>query len=217
MTQSSLLSKDSIRPVFLALLITSYYHDSAVQHTIEMVCSSRFFQPETPEYGHLFLYIIDNGRTFGEKDEWNYRIVPNRNTGGSGGFGRGIEEVRKNFDAYPVTHIIFMDDDAEADAETLYRTYYVLQHLKEKVRDSVLAGRMYDARRRELQYTACEIWNRGELQHVEFNVPDADIPADEISAAEGEYTGWWYAMMWSMGSASIGRCRPTSGPSIRLS
>lgn len=194
MTQSSLLSKDSIRPVFLALLITSYHHDAAVQRTIDMVRSSRFFNPDSPEYGHLFLYVIDNGRTLGEKDEWNFRIIPNRNTGGSEGFGRGIEEVRKNADSYPVTHIIFMDDDAEADVETLYRTYDVLQHLKEEYRDSVISGRMYDARRRDIQYTACEIWNGGNIRHVEFNRPDADIPADEISADEGEYTGWWYAV-----------------------
>ena len=198
MTQSSLLSKDSIRPVFLALLITSYHHDTAVQRTLEMVRSSRFFEEGAAEYGHLFIIIIDNGKTLDARDEWHLSVLPNRNTGGSGGFRRGLEEARKRVPDFPTTHVIFADDDAEFEIEALYRTYEVLTHLKDEYRDSVIAGRMYDARRRDIQYTACEIWNRGELQHVEFNVPDADIRADEISAAEGEYTGWWYAVYpWS--------------------
>ena len=194
MTQSSLLSKDSIRPVFLALLITSYHHDTAVQRTLEMVRSSRFFEEGAAEYGHLFIIIIDNGKTLDARDEWHLSVLPNRNTGGSGGFRRGLEEARKRVPDFPTTHVIFADDDAEFEIEALYRTYEVLTHLKDEYRDSVIAGRMYDARRRDIQYTACEIWNGGDLRHVEFNVPDAAIPADEISAVEGEYAGWWYAV-----------------------
>lgn len=92
---------------------------------------------------HLFLHITDNGGTLGKEDfpEHEHIFVhTNKNTGGSGGFARGmIESMRQN---EQITHIQLMDDDVVIEPESIYRTYILLKHLKKEYRDAFISGAM---------------------------------------------------------------------------
>ncbi|WP_027205229.1 hypothetical protein [Butyrivibrio fibrisolvens] len=48
----------------------------------------------------------------GEKQDNLIKVIPNANTGGTGGFSRGMMEAIDRKDALGLTHLLMMDDDA---------------------------------------------------------------------------------------------------------
>ena len=92
---------------------------------------------------HLFINIVDNGRTLSESDfpkDDRIRLFPNKNTGGAGGFARGMIEALRQEDH--ITHILLMDDDVMVQPEAIYRTYILLKHLREAYQSNFISGAM---------------------------------------------------------------------------
>lgn len=67
--------------------------------------------------GNWHIFIVDNARQLKIREDDYTHLVYNKNTGGSGGFQRGIEEIRKQ---EGFTHVIFMDDDVAFDINSFY-------------------------------------------------------------------------------------------------
>jgi GT2 family glycosyltransferase len=114
--------------------------------------SSRFFDQEDQEYyGCLEIFVVDNASelVLDEKHE-KLHLIKNRNTGGSGGFQRGIEEIRK-YDNF--THVIFMDDDVTFELSCFYILYNFLKNVDEDNSDRPIAGRMLDKDNPNIQWT----------------------------------------------------------------
>ena len=105
----------------LVLNICTYHHEEYVRKNLKLLMSSWFFDWDDFEYyGKLDVFIVDNAceiddTCFGSVVDasLNSLIHPirNRNTGGAGGFQRGIEEIRRLNDKKNFSHVIFMDDD----------------------------------------------------------------------------------------------------------
>lgn len=94
--------------------------------------------------GEFSLFVVDNGNTL-SKDEFAYsgkvRLFHNPNTGGSGGFARGmIESMESGF-----THSILMDDDIYMEPEILARTIVLMNILKDKYSRSNIVGQLLDS------------------------------------------------------------------------
>lgn len=107
------------REVCLALNICTYHREDYIYRNLEMLQNSLFFDKKCKEYyGRLHIFIIDNAQELQLKENAYTHLVYNENTGGSGGFQRGIEEIRKNDQTF--THVIFMDDDVVFDIDTFY-------------------------------------------------------------------------------------------------
>lgn len=168
-------------------------------------------------YGALHIYVIDNASELTREELTDYpeniRLFHNPNTGGSGGFSRGMQEVRKAYETgIRYTNVVLMDDDAYVHPESLYRLHALLSLQKEEYISSVIAGRMFRLDQRTIQYTAAEVWNKGDLRHVGYlndmtrpecleriNEPflcRSDLLPEDPSAFErqpAEYSGWWFA------------------------
>lgn len=186
--------KDKVRNIHMSLIICTYHRKEAVLKNCEKIRKSAFFDPLSEYYDGLNLKIIDNGSELKKSEEKNIEVIHNSNTGGSGGFSRGILESRRDEEKYGITHIILMDDDVEIIEETLYRLYSLLRLIKEEYSESVVGGRMFRLDRKEVQYTASEIWNGGNIIHIGEN---HDMTRWEnlcdMNGESGEYTGWWFA------------------------
>ena len=92
---------------------------------------------------HLWMHIVDNGRTLNSEDLPNdNRIIlhPNKNTGGAGGFARGMMECLHQED--PITHILLMDDDVDISTSAIKKTYKVLKHALPECRKYFVSGAM---------------------------------------------------------------------------
>lgn len=83
---------------------------------------------------------MDNARQLKIREDDYTHLVYNKNTGGSGGFQRGIEEIRKQ---EGFTHVIFMDDDVAFDINSFYLLFDFLTQVEEENRDRPVAGRMF--------------------------------------------------------------------------
>lgn len=164
--------------VNLALNICTYHREEYVYKNFKILTLSQFFCRGYFEYfGKIDIVIIDNAgeiddTCFGSvvDDSLNSFIHPirNRNTGGSGGFQRGIEEIRRLNDEKHFTHVIFMDDDVSFDLDSFYLLYDFLCNADENSLTRPIAGRMLDIDNPNIQWTAAERWNSGNIEHVEF-------------------------------------------------
>lgn len=116
-------------------------------------------------------------------------------------------------------HVVFMDDDVEFDISCFYKLFDFLQMVDKENADRPVAGRMFRMDNRQIQYTAAEIWNAGNIRHVGLNKSIEEIQKEpDVEWNSGaEYGGWWFccfpyefvrendvlpfsfiAMMWSM-------------------
>lgn len=185
--------QDSAR-VCLALDICTFHRQKALYHSLEIIRNSRFFQTNDSLYGKLQVYVVDNASEILVPEEKFISVYHNPNTGGSGGFTRGLDEIRKTLPKTGVTHVVFMDDDVEFIPETLYRLYMLLALMKEEYMDEVVAGRMFRMDDRKVQYTAAEIWNRGDIRHLGLNadMTQVSVLSNINDNTNAEYGGWWF-------------------------
>lgn len=184
----------SRREVYLALVICTYHRKEQLERNIRRIRASGFYTDNSLK-GRLMVRIVDNGQEL--KDEYGegIRVYGNPNTGGSGGFSRGMDETVREKGNFPATQVILMDDDVEFMAESLYRLYALLSYEREEYRQTPVAGRMFRLDRRQVQYTAAEIWNRGDIRHIGWN-QDMTQPENLTGMNENEgaeYGGWWFA------------------------
>lgn len=180
--------------VCLALNICTYHRQEALYHSLDVIRSSRFFQTDDSSYGKLQVYVVDNASEISMPEEEFISVFHNPNTGGSGGFTRGLVEIRKALPKTGVTHVVFMDDDVEFIPETLYRLYMLQSLMKEEYRDEVVAGRMFRMDDRKVQYTAAEIWNSGDIKHLGLNadMTQLSVLSNVNDNTNAEYGGWWF-------------------------
>ncbi|MCM1500811.1 MAG: glycosyltransferase family 2 protein [Clostridium sp.] len=181
--------------VRIALIICTYHRKEFVDANIAQLLASNFFDHEDKKYfSRLYIYVVDNGFDFEPQNGPYLYIVRNsKNTGGSGGFQRGLEEVRRSDVKF--THVIFMDDDVRFETESFYILYDYLLQIAVSDWDRPVAGRMLCMDKPNIQYTAAEIWNGGKIKHIE-HMRDLSVFPFERGKVErdsgADYGGWWF-------------------------
>ncbi len=179
--------------ISLGAIICTYKREKELYRNIELIKKSRFFDKGDELYKKLNINIVDNSSSLPVINEENITLYHNPNTGGSGGFTRGMEEIRKKEKEINITNVILMDDDVIFIMESFYRLYALLSFMTDKYKKEVVAGRMFRMDNRCIQYTAIEKWNGGNIIHSGLNL---DMTKREnlytINNADGEYTGWWF-------------------------
>ena len=183
--------------VKLALIICTYNRRDYVIKNLKLLKSSHFFDSEAVDYyRRLEIFVIDNASELNLEHTDLCHYYSNRNTGGAGGFQRGIEEVRRQNAYSHFTHVIFMDDDVEFDIESFYLLFDFLKNANEKDIDRPVVGRMLDKDHPSIQWTAAEKWNGGNIIHTEFlrDVSEQPfVPGKVNYDADAEYGGFWFA------------------------
>lgn len=98
----------------------------------------RFGHPYCDNVG---MVVVDNASTLPvERNHPGLIIVRNANSGGSGGFARGLYEARNSFP--DITHVLFMDDDIVLDFEVVYRVFALSCYLRPEYSGHMIAGTM---------------------------------------------------------------------------
>ena len=205
------------REILLALNICTFHRNEQTKKNIEKLRGMKFFNPsESDYYGRMHVFITDNGAELEEIKDDFFHLSYNKNTGGSGGFQKGLEHIREFGVGF--THVVFMDDDADFLPETFYRLFALLAYMKPEHYNRSVAGRMFSLDDPKMQYTAAEIWNGGDLQHVGFMkdmsccrplklmsgmdcnaagyTDNSGIGKDAMlainEAGDADYGGWWF-------------------------
>lgn len=139
------------RNVSLALIICTFNRETYVKKTLQTILEDEGLRDKS-----FRLFIIDNARTLKKENFQDDRIklVSNINAGGSGGFNRGfIEALQEN----KYTHFVFMDDDIELDAETIFRTFAIYEYARY---DIAIAGSILDLYKKCMLHEAGALYTR---------------------------------------------------------
>lgn len=130
--------------VRLAAVTCAYRREDYVAKNTAMISREILQNPASGLYGRLESFLIDNGQTL-RPEQFPFpgvSLISNANTGGSGGFTRGIIEVLRQKETRGFTHVLLMDDDIALDSESLERTYALLCYVRGKYRGAAVGGAM---------------------------------------------------------------------------
>ena len=159
-----------------------------------LIPNMKMLEEDMPK--HFKIYIVDNGGTLAPSDfsNPNIKLIPNKNSGGAGGFTRGMLAALAEKEKYNLTNVLLMDDDVVFTKHTLDRTHAFLKMLKPEWQNIMLGGAMLNLDAPVMQHAAGEIWTLNGI-HKNKNGLNltrlADIVKNEIEDSVN-LLGWWY-------------------------
>ena len=185
----------ALSEVNLSLAICTFRREAYVARNMGMLQNEVFDNPASLLHDHLRVVIADNGNTLDAHDFGSgfVRLVPNKNSGGSGGFSRAAIEIMEDR-SYPASHIILMDDDIVFSVDALERNYTFLRLLRPEYRDSLLGGAMFRSDTPSIQHAAGETQTVGGIvcNRIGYDMRScADAVRNEVEEPFN-YLGWWY-------------------------
>lgn len=186
----------AVRDVTMAIGICTFRREEFVTHTLHTLRKYLIDNESSPLYQNLYVYISDNGKTLPAEDlssEWVH-VLPNKNAGGAGGFGRCMLEATKDSNKYGLTHILLMDDDIRLEPESIVRTYSLCMMAKSQYADAMIGGGLLRMDVPNIQHANGEMWNGGVIGFTKrgFDLcKEEDILRNEENLPM-EYNGWWF-------------------------
>ena len=104
------VDEDEVNRVDLALSTTTFKNERYIIPNIDLV-KEGISKEGGPIRDHFHMFVVDNGQTLDSASLSDdlVTVLPNPNTGGSGGFARGMMAATETPNQF--THIILMDDD----------------------------------------------------------------------------------------------------------
>lgn len=180
---------ENFNDINIAVVICTFKREKFLLRNHREICEYLKNQDILNE-SNIHFYIVDNGRTLDRSVIENQytTLIPNANTGGSGGFTRGYYEALHSGKNY--TNILFMDDDIVLDCEMLLRVYGILRTAKDK--NSAVGGTMIKLSDFITQHEAGAVWNGKKLTSLGNG---ADLTKRENVFAEYpdcNYNAWWF-------------------------
>jgi len=183
----------ALRKPNIALVMVTFKRDEYLYKNLELL------KRELPD--NYSVFIVDNGNRIADNNITRYgskfKLFRNNNTGGSGGFTRGlIEAIRATED---FTHVHFMDDDVAIEVSSLERTSTILSLLKEEYRKSFISGAMFRMDTPWILHESTARWNglRIIINKNKLDVSNKDQllfnEREEISTTQ--YAAWWYCVI----------------------
>lgn len=184
-------SRPAARSVSLAVVVTTFRRERAARQAIDKFVST--IVPGSPR-ADIHLYVIDNGRSLQSPESDHVTLIPNNNLGGAGGFTRGLLEAR---DAGRHTHVLFMDDDADCEPESVWRTAALAAHLKDE--RAAVSGTMLYTESPTVQHEKGAVFRHSgdfdkffEALHNGRDLAAAGSVASNDGPDEANYGGWWF-------------------------
>ncbi len=195
---STLVDSSKINDIRIALTTVTFKKEDYITSNMALLERELFYTDE-PAKDHIKVRIIDNGKTLDPEDfESEYmELVPNDNTGGSGGYTRGMIEALNDTDYNP-THVLLMDDDVMVLPESFIRTYTLLALLKDDYKDRFVSGAMLFYERLNVQHEDVGyVHDDGSYgpnkPDYELHLWDSVLKNDqECKYHPNSYAGWWY-------------------------
>ena len=191
------VAPEAVRTVKLALVICTFKREPFVTKNVHVLTDSFLNTPASGMSDALEIFISDNAHTLNKDDivlNDKIHLFPNKNTGGAGGFTRGMIEVMKCREQAGISHILLMDDDVIINPESLYRTFAVLSLLRDEYQDAFVGGAMIRLDKQYLQHESGALWNKGNLISYKSGLDLRKTDACIFNETEEtcDYNAWWY-------------------------
>ena len=125
-------------------------------------------------------------------------LVEQGNLGGSGGFARAMHETLQATDA---THLLFLDDDVQLEADSLHRALTFSRYTDDPV---LVGGQMLALQDRSVLHTMGEVVDRGSFLYrpAAFGVMQHDFAEKSLRTTprlhrriDVDYNAWWMCLI----------------------
>ena len=190
---------EAVKDVTLCLATTTCHKEQFITHNMELL-QKEILEADDDMKNHFYVHVIDNGETLDAEalSGWHMTVHPNHNTGGAGGFTRGMIEALEN--APKATHVLLMDDDVVMLPESIRRTYQLLQVVKPAYSDAIIGGAMLRYEEMNMQHedigTVFRPSNLG-LRPLKPALNQRDLFANLYNEGKHygsiyQYQAWWY-------------------------
>lgn len=181
------------RTARLGLVITTFNRPAQVGASVARLLT---VLRQTSGYDdRLQILIVDNGRNL-ELDldeEAPITVLPNDNTGGAGGFTRGLMHFRRQAE---VTHVLFMDDDVSFDPEIVFRTIELLSFARDPllcIAGAMLSeGETVEQFEAGAQFAGRAMYPSRPVGHGLDLLDWDDLLQAELEVERIDYGAWWY-------------------------
>lgn len=189
--------EENIHDVKLCVATTTCRKETFIKNNIKIL-KKELLESKKEISDNIYIHVVDNGRTLTEKDIYGKHVYlhSNNNTGGAGGFARGMME---SLHQDPIaTHVLLMDDDVLILPESIERTYHLLKLIKQEYRENFISGAMlyYEEPNRQHEDigTITEDCMFASLK-PKFDLGQLGCILDneaDFLKQKNEYAGWWY-------------------------
>lgn len=188
------LQPDSVR---IGIVICTYKREEYVKRNLGNLTAYFDALSDSNREQFFDVFVVDNGQTLNDDFGEGISVIPNENTGGSGGFTRGMREVCENRKG-EYTHFLLMDDDIVFDAELLWRTYAMLGVLKEEYKSASVGGAMLILDKPYMQQVLGDDWDglyvKSHRKKVDVRESE-EVALNEEDEKEPDYNAWFYMCM----------------------
>lgn len=189
---SVFVESKAVNPVNCAIIFCTYKREEFIKRNVSYLVKKLREQSEFS----CKIIVTDNGRTLLKKDfDDDVILIENINSGGSGGFKRGMEEAAR---IGVFTHFILMDDDVEIDFVSVQKMLNFLRFLKPEYKDLAIAGSMLYLDKPTFQFEAGGRFEKDGSQHGFGHFLDLS-KSENLTLNEQEndinYGGWWFMCM----------------------
>ncbi len=180
----SKVEEANVRTVNIGIDICTYKNEDKVIRNLKLLKTRVLDNKELDASSHLFVYVIDNGKL--------------KNTGGAGGFTRGMLEILNDREKRSLTHALLTDDDVKYEPDAFVRTYGLLATLKDEWKDMTVGGAMLREDVPHMLLCAGEYWKSGYSYNplANTNLRYYENAAGSLLLETGHekewYSGWWY-------------------------
>ena len=181
------------QPVRLGVVITTFNRNDHVKSNIDRLASAL---AESPSYlDRIEILVVDNASNLElhTGSDLPLSVVASTNTGGAGGFTRGLMHFRGR---PGITHVLFMDDDVSFDPDIVFRTIQLLSYARDP--KLCIAGAMLTETTTTEQFEAGGRFAKGAIYPTRAIGQGLDLLSwHEVQLAEHQdedidYGAWWY-------------------------
>ena len=187
------------RDVTLSLATTTCKKEEFITSNVALIKKEILESKEDADMAeNFYVNVVDNGRTLNPADmeDWHIKVHPNKNTGGSGGFARGmIESITQTPKA---TNVLLMDDDVVVLPESIKRTYRLLTLVNDAYKDALISGAMLYLEEMSIQHEDIgTITKECFFRSLKGRLNQNEIACNLRNESEEygspyHYAGWWY-------------------------
>ena len=192
----TVVDESELNQVELSIATVTFQKEDFIKKNLEII--RRELLADEKIGPHLYVHVIDNGRTLDRKEIESEHIFchPNKNVGGSGGFTRGMMESLRQTPA--ATNVLLMDDDVEVLSESIRRTYILLLLQKEEYKEHFISGAMLrfenmDEFHEDVGFVTQDGYQLTLKGKRTLNKKERILYNEEFDTnLEDTYAGWWY-------------------------
>lgn len=190
--------EDRQAQINIALDLCTYKREAFIYRTLDQIKTNILKSEESQLAEHLYIVLVDNGKTItGVENTERLIFIQQNDFGSTGGYTRGMLEVLKIKDKCRITNILLMDDDIVFDTEVLERNYAFLYLLKKEYEKCFLGGTMllmdtpYIQQEQGCYFDGCSLKGA----HAKKDLRDVRNLLENHIPQKMNFIGWWYCCM----------------------